>query len=582
MGARGSGKGRGTRSACTNLTTRMTRRFEVTLRDGAARLGKLRWNERELMTPYIVETKEELTHLKKAATNGGLDVEVVSDINDVDSRTVTADVVILGAALRFERDPRGLSQALMRVRESINPDAALYAPALATPANLSMLIYAGVDLVDSVLPEVKAREGLILYTDGEERLDDAHGLQCVCSACQGVPVDEAALEHTIARASEHNRIALRAELNRVKKNIEHGRMRELVEGRCRASPVMTAFLRLLDEAYPFFERRAPLVRTATLLACSQESLNRPEILRFSQRVISRLTPRDGVLLLLPCSARKPYSRSRSHKVILQRLRALRPFINEAVITSPIGVVPRSLEIMYPASNYDVPVTGKWTCDEREWVQQRLIAFIEANSFKKVIAHVSGPYGEICDEAAASLDADIVYSAEGEELLSPGALQRLEKIVNDAVTACSPKKRDLRFDYIRDMVDYQFGKSASERVFSSAPKVRGKFPTYYASDGVKRVATLVGAYGTCALTIEGAKRYIGNRARQYCVWIDDFVPKGTVFAVGVQRADPAIRPFDEVVVLNDATIAVGRALMSGWEMQRSQRGAAVAVRHVEGR
>ncbi|MGZ7208232.1 MAG: PUA domain-containing protein [Halobacteriota archaeon] len=51
---------------------------------------------------------------------------------------------------------------------------------------------------------------------------------------------------------------------------------------------------------------------------------------------------------------------------------------------------------------------------------------------------------------------------------------------------------------------------------------------------------------------------------------------------MQRADPVIRPFDEVVVLNDSTIAVGRALMSGWEMQESTRGAAVAVRHVEGR
>ncbi|MDD1721106.1 MAG: archaeosine synthase subunit alpha [Euryarchaeota archaeon] len=561
----------------------MTRQFEVTLRDGAARLGKLRWKERELTTPHILESKEDLELLKKAVTdNEELRVEVVSDPDDIGSREITADVVILGAALRFERDPRGLSRALMSVRESINPDAALYTPALATPANLSMLVYAGVDLIDTVLPEVKAREGFVLYTDGEDRFDETQGFPCVCSACLGTAVDNAAIEQRIARASEHNQVALRAELSRVRRHIGQGTLRELVEGRCRATPVMTAFLRLLDEAYPYFERRAPLVRTATLLACSQESLNRAEILRFNERVISRLTQREGILLLLPCSARKPYSRSRSHKVVLECVRAFRPFINEAIMTSPIGIVPRGLEVMYPAGNYDVPVTGKWTCDEKEWVRGRLIEFVEVNSFTTVIAHVDGPYREICDEAAAMLDVDVVYSVEDEGVLSPVALQRLEEMVKDAVAAHSPKRRDVRFDYIRDTVDYQFGKSTSARIFLSAPKVRGRFPTYYVSDGGRRVATLVEKYGTCALTVEGARRYIGKRASQYCVWIDDFVPKGTVFAIGVQRADPVIRPFDEVIVLNDNTIAVGRALMSGWEMQRSNRGAAVAVRHVEDR
>ncbi|MGZ4920306.1 MAG: archaeosine synthase subunit alpha [Halobacteriota archaeon] len=561
----------------------MTRRFEVTLRDGAARLGTLRWNERELMTPYVLESKEDLALLKKAAVdNEGLRVEVVSDLDNIGSREINADVVILGAALRFERDPRGLSQALMSIRESVNPDAALYTPALATPANLSMLIYAGVDLVDSILSEVKAREGLVLHADGEECFDETTGSPRSCGACLGTAADDPTIEQKIARASEHNGVALRAELCRVQKHIEQGTLRELVEGRCRATPAMTAFLRLLDEAYPYFERRAPLVRTATLLACSQESLNRSEIVRFNERVVSRLVQSEGILLLLPCSARKPYSRSRSHKIILERLRAVRPFINEAVITSPIGIVPRSLEVMYPASNYDVPVTGKWTCDEKKWVRERLIAFLEANSFRTVIAHVDGPYREICDEAAATLDADVIYSVEDEGVLSSVALQRLEEIMNDAVATYSPKRRDVRFDYIRDSIDYQFGNGASARIFSSAPKVRGRFPTYYASDGNARIATLVERYGTCALTIEGARRYIGKRASQYCVWIDNFVPKGTVFAIGVQRADPAIRPFDEVVVLNDDTIAVGRALMSGWEMQGSERGAAVAVRHVEGR
>jgi archaeosine synthase len=136
--------------------------------------------------------------------------------------------------------------------------------------------------------------------------------------------------------------------------------------------------------------------------------------------------------------------------------------------------------------------------------------------------------------------------------------------------------------MRDLADFQFGSHASAAIFPEVPKVRGLFPTYYASDGGERIATITGTYGTLALTIEGARRYLSASDGKYSVGIDDFEPKGTVFAIGVLSADPGIRPFDEVIVYNDSVIAVGRALMSGWEMQASKNGGAVAVRHMESR
>jgi archaeosine synthase len=136
--------------------------------------------------------------------------------------------------------------------------------------------------------------------------------------------------------------------------------------------------------------------------------------------------------------------------------------------------------------------------------------------------------------------------------------------------------------MRDLADFQFGPHASEAIFPEIPKIRGLFPTYYASDRGRRFATITGTYHTLALTIEGARRYLRACEGRYCVQIDDFEPKGTVFAIGVLNADLDIRPFDEVIVVNDRVIAVGRALMSGWEMQASKRGGAVALRHVEAR
>ncbi|HYB58837.1 MAG TPA: archaeosine synthase subunit alpha [Candidatus Acidoferrales bacterium] len=559
----------------------MTRQFEAKVRDGAARLGTLIWRDQELPTPHTFESKDELEFLQELIScKTEIDVTVVPAEGDAGAEQSEADIVVLAAAARLRGDPRGLTEALLRARQCANPDSALYVPALATPQNLSLLVYAGADLVDSIAVEVKAREGYFLDADGERRCSEVWRRPCVCRACNGTDVTELSFEQKVTLAAEHNKESLRVELSKIAEHIERGTLRELVEGRCRAAATTTALLRLLDKEYRYFERRSPIVRIATLRACSQESLNRPEIRRFNERVVERLQRRAGVLLLLPCSARKPYSTSRSHRIVGARLGKLRQYLNEAIITSPIGVVPRSLEILYPASNYDAPVTGKWTCDEREWVIERLSQYLSANAFESVIAHVSGPYRQISDAATAPLGIEVVYTVDDDDILSPASLERLRSVAHEQVEAFSPPRRDLRFDIVRDLADYEFGPQASEAIFPRTPKIRGLFPMYYASERGERIATITGKYHTLALTVDGARRYLNKIKKRYCVRIDDFMPRGTVFAVGVLNADPEIRPLDEVIVANDKVIGVGRALMSGWEMQASKKGSAVAVRHLE--
>lgn len=64
-----------------------------------------------------------------------------------------------------------------------------------------------------------------------------------------------------------------------------------------------------------------------------------------------------------------------------------------------------------------------------------------------------------------------------------------------------------------------------------------------------------------------------------VRIDDFAVRGSVFAVGVDAADPQIRVGDDVVVMHqDEVRGAGVAVMSGPEMAECERGEAVKVRH----
>jgi len=56
-------------------------------------------------------------------------------------------------------------------------------------------------------------------------------------------------------------------------------------------------------------------------------------------------------------------------------------------------------------------------------------------------------------------------------------------------------------------------------------------------------------------------------------------KGSLFAVGVEDADPAIRAGEEVALVRDgAVVGVGVAMMGGREMVEMRRGEAVKVRH----
>jgi len=59
-----------------------------------------------------------------------------------------------------------LVDSIIRLKENTRADALLYAPALATPENLSMLIYLGVDLVDETLPIIKGYQDIYLTNSG--------------------------------------------------------------------------------------------------------------------------------------------------------------------------------------------------------------------------------------------------------------------------------------------------------------------------------------------------------------------------------------------------------------------------------
>lgn len=595
----------------------MTKIFEITHRDTAARIGKVVL-DRELSTPAIIQihkkdspiidsgslwkktaphepdvkkiiilphkslplhTREEIIkELKEGVKPASNYAHTGAVVHPFAQEYPAADLYVLGAAKQLENKPREFVESIIRLKENTRADSLLYAPALATPLNLSMLVYMGVDIVDDTLPVIKGYQDIYLTNSGEFHLDRLHEFPCACAVCLVNTPAELLKKPKKERAellSAHNSLKLGEEMRAIREHIRSGQLREYVERQCRARPWLTAALRLVDAQYLFLEKRTPIFRTNTLYANTQESLNRVEIRRFAQRIAERYTaPELDTLVLLPCSAKKPYSLSLSHQKFINALGKYRKYVHEVIITSPVGVVPRELELMYPAAHYDTPVTGHWDLEERAWVGGCLKSYLQKNRYSNIVAHVHGAYKEICESVERELGLEFIYTAD-EGVTSHASLDKLKKAASGLENIKKRTNERANLDTFRASIDYQFGKGAGNMLVADDAIVRAPYPKFQLFEE-QQLATLIPQYGTVALTVEGGLRLRDHP--YYKVKIADFIPHSSILAPGVLDVDPQIRPSDEVIVEGEKFFGVGRALMSGWEMKECGKGIAVELRH----
>ena len=309
------------------------------------------------------------------------------------------------------------------------------------------------------------------------------------------------------------------------------------------------------------EQRLPVGRTGVMLATSGESMQRAEIRRFTGRLLTRyIPPKTDVAVLLPCSARKPYSLSQSHRKFQE---AVAGRAHELIVTSPVGLVPRELETIYPAMHYDVPVTGYWDAEECAVISDVLVRYFEKFRYRRVIAHLEGGALTVARQAAERCGIMLECSCD-ENPTGSAALNAL-----DAMLA---GERRIKDDRVHGMASWQFGCDIDTKGFV----FRGHFPEVFYSRNNLQLFSIDTGTGLLRPTLDG-----WNLIHEgYRVEIDDFVPEGDILSPGVVKADPAIRDGDEVLVVGARARAVGRAALSGEEMTQMKRGVAVRVRKIK--
>ena len=467
----------------------------------------------------------------------------------LDNRARSGDCVMVAGWHTAMANPRTYVDWLIGLKEKTPVDTAWYAPASALPSNAAILCYSGFDLFDYKAVDLKSAQGRFCTPEGDFPKDVLGNGICSCPGC------------TAGNLLEHNRHALRQELALVTRFITQGQLRDLVESRCRLDAAQVAVMRHLDRNYAFMERVQPIARTGVMRANSGESMQRAEVQRFANRVIERyVPPKIDVAVLLPCSARKPYSLSQSHRKFQQ---AVGGRAHELIVTSPLGLVPRELETIYPAGHYDVPVTGYWDAEECTVIADIIARYFRKHPYRRIIAHLEGGALKVARMAAEQCGITLEYTCT-EHPAGTIALNAL-----DAALAGERKGKD---DRLHGMISYQFNSD----VDTKGTTLRGHFPEVFYSRNNVQLFSIDTGTGMLRPTLDGWKIIPDG----YQVHIDDFIPEGDILTPGVVSADPAIRDGDEVLVVGARALGTGRAALPADEMQRSRRGVAVHVRKIK--
>ncbi|MBO5668803.1 MAG: DUF5591 domain-containing protein [Candidatus Methanomethylophilaceae archaeon] len=461
----------------------------------------------------------------------------------------TVEVLLLSNAYDLRNNARALVDVVIKLRESVGYNVVLGFLGIAEPSTLALLAYMGVDLFDDSLCRVLGSRGVRTIPEG--------------------------LIESSGDVTESNVNDLNIECAKIADFIRGGRLRELVDQRVSSSPTSVAALRVFDRVGYDYQEEAVNNAGSRFSCNTTQSLRRPDVLRYRRTFMERYVkpPHKRVLLLLPCSAKKPYHTSKTHKRFSFSIHASNfdTVVHEVIVTSPLGVVPRELDCFYPANSYDIPVTGEWKCQEKEFIRE-MVSHLLAQGYDKVISHL----GEDT-ELIAGLHDNIVETVVGDSV-SPASLTNLENALRDATAGMKVGDyAEDRKETIRSVLSFQFGKDIADRIMDENTFGTGRFPYWKIQRNKVQLAMMSEERGAFSLTVDGGK--VVAESGRNIVNMMDFELKGNLFAVGVIDADPGIRIGDEAVVMkNGEVVAVGVAVMSGKEMTQLKRGIAVKIRH----
>ncbi len=453
------------------------------------------------------------------------------------------DFLIVRRAADLIMRPRKLLSILAEIRSRYGYSRLIYCPAVGDPYLIPILAYAGFQVFDDLFVLEESNQGILYTPLGKMRSVDT--------------------------SYEANMKFVSDLLQALRSSILNGTIRDLVE-KYTMSAKAVEILRIIDEEYMDDQEKTFPVRTGFVYANSLQSLSRPDLVRYRRKVSEEYIKPSKLeyALIIPCSARKPYSTSSSHRKLINRIGAFRKDLHEIIVTSPVGLVPRELENSYPPRFYDIPVIGKWFEEEKEMILDMLKSYFARNQYKKVFAYIGKDLNFI--EGALPEGSEIIVG----KFTDDSNLGHLENILKENLqdTGIGNRTRSM-LDMVNEAA-FQFGTWICPYI--EGGKIITNYNQRMITVGGKALLVYNDQIGKFTITKSMGEIFL--KENRYVVSIDDFKPTANVYPVGITNVSDDIRPEDEVVIaFKDSVRGVGVAKMPIQAMKTLKKGIAVKVR-----
>ncbi|HUR62972.1 MAG TPA: tRNA guanosine(15) transglycosylase TgtA [Candidatus Thermoplasmatota archaeon] len=510
----------------------------------------------EAVRTTIERTASAVAHKGKSLLNATVQGGVHLDLRkacaeayrtlDVDYHTIGGVVPVMERQMYPE-----LVEMILWSQAGLRKDRPVHLFGAGHPLVFPLAAALGCDLFDSSSYAKYAKDGRMMFEWGTGHLAEMTEIPCSCPPCARHGADglRALPAKDKERAlAEHNLYVSFQDIRRIRTAMREGSLWELVEQRAACHPMLAAATKKLGEpAYQrWLEEREPVSGTRALRYTGHLTHQRPIFRRIAERLATRVVPMGEPIEV---EADGPYARKGESKLELglhkepdnkpygPRLGSLDPAMDHAVICA-LGPVPVGLDEAYPFAQSVLPRLEGLDRAHMGWVGQAKDTFLEAHGY---VPAVPGP---------GRLDLDLV------------------RIVRTA--------------------DWQFGAGAGAALAAGELRIEksantDKVRTVHA--GGQHILSLRAGDGFWTLKAAGAAilhNALPAPANRVVVKADSvpFNRAGkSVFSQFVVSCDPALRPGDECLVVDeaDALVAVGQVLLNAEEMADFQKGMAVRVR-----
>ncbi len=499
---------------------------------------------------------------------------------------------------------RNIIDIIVKLKNNIDNNLVIMASGRILPKFYPILVYLGVDIIDSTY---------LLYLSAENFYDTiefllpiykVRYLPCSCTACKGNLknlYEEKYSSEKIDLLCIHNLISANNYMRKIKQYLQYEDFRIFVEKSSFDDTSIISLLKILDTKYfDLIRFETPITQKYKNIKClGPSSYNRPDFREFRERTIENFEPEEWttLIILLPCSAKKPYSSSKSHKLFYNAIRKFPEFPNfqEIIITSPLGAIPRQLENMYPVNSYDISVTGNWDNEEIHITSEMLIKLLKKfNESIPIICHLEGEYLKIINRTESKLHNPFFFSDINGKSTSKEALESLEKLIQQHKNDFKPEKTLSKGNYLLKtwirkfikILDYQYGIGSGKKVITDESiviKTKTNSQIDLIDSNKKQIlGTFKTSTGQIGLTLAGVKRLIQKpfSIDSNIIVFDGQKIQGTnLFRTGILDYSTNLIPSNHVIILNKEKtniIGIGKLIVGTNFMRNSKTGRIVEI------